>query len=362
MNFVGIDLHKKTISICIVDQQRRVLKRGRLLCSDPHSIREFFTPLRPFQAVVEATASYEWLWRLLEPLAERLVLAHPQKLRVIAESTRKSDRIDAQVLAEFLALDMIPQAYRPSARQRQHRVLVRHRCFVRRRQASVRTKIRRIVADHNADRPDLFTQEGLLDLEKLAVGDAERFALDQLLAQWRGYGAQLKAIDKKLREFAATAPTGEREARAVLASVPAVGPVSTEVILSELGDVERFRSLKRVAAYTGLAPGQRESAGKAHDLGITKAGSPLLRWVMVETAWRLVRLSRRWAAIYERLRLRRGKKKAIVAIARRYLTVIVSLLRRGQAYRPLADPADSTAEATIEVTPTKAKRKTPATT
>src|ERR1700757_601876 len=124
MNFVGIDLPKQTITLCVVNQERQVLRRRTLACAETEAIRAFFTELTPFRAVVEATASYEWLWQLLEPLAERLVLAHPKKLRVIAESTRKSDKLDAQVLARFLALGMIPEAFRPTPRQRQHRVLV----------------------------------------------------------------------------------------------------------------------------------------------------------------------------------------------------------------------------------------------
>ena len=113
MKSVGIDLHKQSISICVVNQERGVLERKRLFCNEPERIAQYFTELGEFQAVIEATASYEWLWALLEPLASRIVLAHPGKLRIIAESTRKSDKLDAEVLATFLALDMIPQAYHP---------------------------------------------------------------------------------------------------------------------------------------------------------------------------------------------------------------------------------------------------------
>ena len=140
MVYVGIDLHKKTIVLCVVDQQRVVQTRKTLACAEPKKIVAFFHSLGEFQAVVEATASYEWLWQLLEPLARRLVLAHPKKLRIIAESRRKSDRIDAQVLAEFLARGEIPESYRPTPRQRQHRVLVRHRCYARRRAASTKRR------------------------------------------------------------------------------------------------------------------------------------------------------------------------------------------------------------------------------
>ena len=138
MNYVGIDLHKKTISICVVNQERQKIDYKRFACSAPQTIVDYFRRLGRFHAVVEATASYEWLVRLLEPLAERIVLAHPKKLRVIAESTKKTDRLDAQVLAEFLARDQIPRAYMPTPRQRQHRALVRHRQYLRGRMTSVR--------------------------------------------------------------------------------------------------------------------------------------------------------------------------------------------------------------------------------
>ena len=103
----------------------------------------------------------------------------------------------------------------------------------------------------------------------------------------------------ELRQFAKNAPEAEREARQVLETIPCVGPVTIEVVLSELGDVRRFRSQKQVAAYAGLAPGIRESAGRGKQLGITKEGSGLLRWVMIQTAWRLVGKTRRWGLIYE---------------------------------------------------------------
>ena len=190
MNFVGIDLHKKTISLCVVNQERQVLERRRLYCCQPERIVAFFEGLGPCQAVVEATASYEWLVSLIEPHAERVLLAHPKKLRIIAESTRKSDPLDAQVLAEFLALDMIPQAYRPSKRQRAHRILVRQRCYISRRLTSVRNKVRRILSNYNGDRKDLFTEAGLVYLSHMAVVEA--------LLKRRGKKKAIVAIARRL--------------------------------------------------------------------------------------------------------------------------------------------------------------------
>jgi transposase len=163
MLYVGVDLHKKTISICVVkleERKRKVASRKQFLCSDTERITRFFQELGPCQVVVEATASYDWFVALVEPFAERVVLAHPKKLRVIAQSKNKTDKIDAWTLAEFLALDMIPEAYRPTPRQRQHRVLVRYRYYAQKRTVSVRNKIRHILAGYNADVAELFTARG----------------------------------------------------------------------------------------------------------------------------------------------------------------------------------------------------------
>jgi transposase len=223
---------------------------------------------------------------------------------------------------------------RPGPRQLEHRVLVRHRHYIRGRLTSVRNKIRRIVSAYNADRPDLFTRVGQAFSAKIEVSPADRFVLDQLRAEWAEYTQQLAAVDKCLREFAQSAPAHEAEARAVLETIPGVGPVTVDVVVSEVGDVRRFRSAKKVCAYAGLIPGSRESAGRSRQLGITKEGSKLLRWILVEAAWQLVYRTRRWATIFDGLAGRMGRKKAIVAIARRLLCVMVSMLRSGCAYQP----------------------------
>jgi transposase len=340
MKSVGIDLHKQSITVCVVDQDRNVLQTRRFACHDLTRIDLFFATLGSFQAVVEATASYEWLLERIEPLAKRVLLAHPGKLRVIAESTRKSDKLDARVLAEFLALDMIPTAYRPTPRQREHRAVVRHRQFLQRERTMIRNKIRRIVSDYNADRRDLFTKRGRQALAALALRNEDRFLVDHLLLQLELLDLQVSAVRARLRQFAEGAPASEARHRRGLRSIPGVGEVTAEVVLAELGDVDRFHSAKQVVAYAGLAPGRRESAGKVKDLGITKRGSGLLRWVLVEASWQLVRRSSYGRGVYDALKKRRGSRRAIVAVARRLLGVMVALLRDGSAYRePPGPPA-----------------------
>jgi transposase len=335
MKYVGVDLHKQSIVLCVVvveAGQRRVQVRGRLACRDTTAIRDYFAALGPFAVAVEATAAYEWFLELIEPQAHRIVLVHPRKMRIIAESRRKTDRLDAQILAEFLAAGELPEAWRPTPRVRQHRSLVRQRDAHRRRISGLKCRLRNLLAHYNADTPRLFTLAGRAHLAEVQLNGCDRFVADQLQAELDFQLAQRRAVDRRLVEFAASAAIAEREARVVLESVPCVGPVTTEIVLSELGDIRRFRSQADVVQYAGLAPGVRESDGVRRNLGITKEGSRLLRWTMIELSWRLVVKTRRWGTLYEKLKVRCGTKKAIVAVARRVLCVLVSLLKSGQSY------------------------------
>src|SRR6185437_11278919 len=236
MNYVGVDLHKQVIVLCVVQLvsgRRQVMARRKLACRDVAELGQFFGQLRPFQLAVEATAAYEWLLELVDRQADRIVLVHPRKMRIIAESRRKTDRLDAQILAEFLAADELPEAWRPTPRVREHRALVRQLDRQRRRTSSLKCRLRNVLAHYNADRRDLFTAAGFAHLKNVPLHAADRLGADQLCAELAFQKQQRGGVWQQLKTFAADAPLGEREARAVLASVPGIGPMTTEVILSE---------------------------------------------------------------------------------------------------------------------------------
>ncbi len=336
MFFVGADLHKKSITFCVVRLVGRTtefVKRKRILCKDVAAIETFYQELGTFQVTVEATIGYDWFAAVAEKYAERVVIAHAGKLRVIAESTRKTDKIDARILADFLAHDMIPEAWRPTPRVRQHRSLVRRRRKIQNRITSIKNTMHGVLTRYNADRTDLFTYLGWEAAMETSLLEEERWLLNDLNDDLYQNFDRLAAIDVRLAQFAKKAPAKEREAREVLATVPNVGVVTVDIVLAELGDWERFRCADAVVSFAGLDPGVRESDGKRKDLKLTKAGSPHLRWVMIQLAHRIKRTSPRWRSTFERLSLRIGNKKATCAIARRMLLVLFAMLRDGQAYR-----------------------------
>jgi transposase len=339
MKFVGADLHKKSITFCvvqIVDGRAQVVLRQRILCKEVAKIEKFLKSLGLFQVVVEATIGYDWFAALAEKFAKRVVIAHARRLRIIAESTRKTDKIDAQILAEFLTHDMIPEAWRPTPRVRSHRSLVRRRYKIQSRITSIKNTIRGILTRYNADCRNLFTKVGREAVKKLNLLEEEQWLLDDLWEDLGQVRKRLNKIDERLVLFASKASVKEREARAVLATMPGLGTVTIDVILAELGDWERFRCADATVSFAGLDPGVRESDGKGHNLKLTKAGSPLLRWILIQLAHRMKRTTTRWAQIFERLNKRIGKKKATCAIARRLMLVIYAMLRDGKAYQMAA--------------------------
>ena len=333
MRYVGIDLHKRSLTVCVIDRvSGETFARG-FLCENQDEILEYFRNLGKFQAVVEASATYEWLWELLEPIAERLVLAHPKKVRVIAESMAKTDKRDAYFLAWLLSHDSVPEAHRPTPRQREYQLLVRHRVFLVRQCAKAKVKIKHLFAARNLPCKGIFTQVKAATLAK-KLPDAERFVVKELEAMLAALVARLDKAEKALRAFRKTAPEAEKIDHAIIESVPGAGVVTADVVLSTVGDVRRFPSIKKVTSYSGLVPGIRisDNHGKRKELPITKEGSRLLRSMLVQAAWRSIRESSYWLRDFERVARRRGRKKAIVAIARRLLGVIFTLLKKQQGY------------------------------
>lgn len=341
MRYIGADLHKKSITFCVVETDHKtitIVKRQRIMCCEVHRIEEFLKSHAPYELTVEATIGYEWFASLAAESAAKVVLAHAGKLRVIAESTRKTDKIDAYVLAEFLARDMIPAAWQPTARVRQHRALVRRRCKVQSRITSIKNTLRGILTRYNKDQRLLFSRVGREYFKSIkdSLLCEDAWVLEDLYEELKQQTVRLKKVDDRLVEFAASAPVKEREARAVLDSMPGVGAVTIDTILAELGDWTRFRNADAVVSYAGLDPGVRESDGHRKDLKISKAGSPLLRWIMIQLAHRMKRTTVRWARAFEQISRRAGKKKATVAIARRLLLVVFAMLRDGRAYQMAA--------------------------
>lgn len=333
VDHIGIDLHKRSSQICVLTEG------GELLEQRIPTARERFAAVladrRRARILVEASTESEWVARCLEQLGHEVIVADPNYAPMYAQRTRKvkTDRRDARALAEACRLG----AYRPAHRtsDAQHHV----RAVVAVREALVQTRCKYV---HLAGA--LLRRQGL----RWASGGPETFPMRvgrlclpvtlqeeiaPLLALVTILTTQIQEADRRLARLVASDPRVQR-----LCTVPGVGPVTAATFVATVDRVERFAGAHQVEAYLGLVPRELSSGEKQYRGRITKAGNGRARWLLVEAAWSTLRYKkpetltlRRWA---ERIADRRGKRRAVVAMARRLAGILFAMLRDGTSYQP----------------------------
>jgi transposase len=321
---VGIDLHLRTLVVAAVHDSGELRPAVRLDCSDTRAIHDVFADLMPFRTVIEATGTYRWLYRQLSPMGT-VLLAHPLRLRAMMVRRSKSDRLDAQLLAQLLRLDQIPLAYIPPERYQLLRELVRYRAQLGRDVAQAKTRLRQLMARDNIQAPYSypFGPRGLYWLSRQDFGPVGNQRRDHLVDRLLWTSKQAEAVDEKLEEVRLQFPQVE-----ALLDLHGVGLFTALMIVAEYGEVERFRNAKQVAAYTGLTTRVYQSGETCRTGHISKQGSNWLRWALVEAAMKLVAKDTKLANFYQRIRKRSSSKIARVAAARKLSEICWKRLRR----------------------------------
>lgn len=313
MYYIGIDLHKQDLVMALEDEQGPVGRPRRLLCRDAALVAETVALWRPFRAVVEASASYRWLYDLLSPMGE-VVLAHPLRLRAIATARAKTDRLDAALLARLLRANLIPASYVPPARYQTLRDLTRSRARLSCNATLAKNQVHALLARANIHSPfkTPFGKRGRQWLAKLDLGLSGNLSRDELLRRLEHYGREIAGLDTYLEKMAAEFPES-----AALDALYGIARYSALLIVAEIGEPERFRNARQVGAYAGLTARVHQSGQTEHRGGISKQGSRWLRWILIQAAMKLVRQDERLANFYTRVRKRAGRNVARVAVARK---------------------------------------------
>ena len=313
MYYIGIDLHKQDLVMAVEDEHGPVGRARRIACRDVDAILAAVERWRPFRAVVEASASYRWLYDLLSPQGE-VVLAHPLRLRAITAARAKTDRLDAALLARLLRANLIPAAYVPPARYQTLRDLTRCRARLSYGATLAKNQVHALLARANVHPPfkTPFGKRGRRWLAGLDLGLAGNLTRDELLRRLEHYGREVAALDGHLERLAAEFPEA-----AALEVLHGIGRYSALLIVSEIGEPERFRNTRQVGAYAGLTARAHQSGNTEHRGGISKQGSRWLRWILVQAAMKLVRRDERLENFYQRVRKRAGRNVARVAVARK---------------------------------------------
>jgi transposase len=334
--YVGIDVHRKRSQVAVIDAIGEVLV-NRNVPNGVEPILEVIGGLPPgTPAAFEAAFGTGWLVELLEGYGFDPHLVHPLRCKAIASARLKNDKVDAEILAQLLRADLLPEAWIAPPAVRQLRALLRHRVQLVRLRTLLRNRIHAVLADHGYGRPaGCWSGPGRDWLASLPLPAVSREVVEDGLALIDATEARIDRLDGEIRQRARSDPRVK-----VLTQLPGVGPFTALVILAEIGDITRFPTARKLASWAGLTPTVRGSDRVAHYGHISKQGSVWLRWVLCEAA-QTAKRSPQFAAGYQAIAQRRGKKIATTAVARKLLTRTWHLLTDAElaVLQPATAPA-----------------------
>ena len=315
MPYAGIDAHSKTSWITIMDEKGKILKREQINSSRQDVRKSLGRYRRPIRAVVEASRSWGPIYDWLDEVTDDVILAHPGKVRAIAEARIKTDKIDSETLAHLLRADLIPQAYAPSKDIRAIKRVLRQRMFFVRVRTMLKNRIKTLLAQHSVETPqvsDLYGKKGLQWLKALKLPEPDDKLLNEDLELLLVLNERIASTESLIAELS----EGDGAIDWLL-SLPGIGKFLSVLIRYEVDNIERFSSAKKFTAYTGLVPSTYASGERMVHGRLTKRGNKWLRWAFIEAVTPAIRKSSMLRRYYDKIKSRRGCKDARVATARK---------------------------------------------
>ena len=334
MEHVGMDLGKKESQIAILTEAGELVEKR--MRTERERLRHFFAERPKARVLIEASTISEWVAGVIEELGHEVIVADPNYAPMYAQRSRrvKTDRRDALALAEACKLGAYRPAHRTSDEQRHVRAFLTVRDSLVRARARLVTLAQAILSREGFR--VLTGSSGCFGerIAKLDLPEQFKAEIAPLLSMLMPLNEQIRGLDERIGELARN---DERVKR--LMTAPEIGPVTAVAFVATLDEAGRFRGAHQVEAYLGLVPREWSSSEVQRRGNITKAGNSRMRWLLVEAAWRLAthgkkpetQALRDWA---ERIAHRRGKRIAIVALARKLGGILYAMWRDSSAYDP----------------------------
>ena len=334
---IGFDLGDRSSWYCVLDEAGRVLLEQKV-STTPKAMREVFGGMPRSRIALETGMHSPWVSRLLSGLGHEVIVAHARNVRLIGESRKKDDRLDAQTLARLARID--PQLLSPvkhrSAKAQADLTVIRARAgLVRARTALVNTA--RGLAKSYGERLRGCNVRNMNPEKAEALSPELQRALGPLLAASAALSEQIAEYNERIEQLAKeTYPQ-----TALLKQVKGVGTLIALTFLLTLEDAHRFQKSRDVGCYLGLQPGRRNSGQSEPQMHISKEGDPYLRTLLVQGAQHILGPFgidcdlRRWGLKLAERGGRSGKKRAIIAVARKLAVLLHHLWVSGEVYEPL---------------------------
>jgi len=340
--YIGFDIDSKKTVACVVQEGRENVYRT--FATDIVTMQQYLGQLgregNPLHLTFEISGEAGYRHDALRSYVKSLTVSNPNKMTWIFRTSRKNDRIDARKQAVLLSIGEVPKVHMPVLEVRQWRATIQHRRRLVHSSTALKNRIRALLKAHGLTQPphrgSWWKRANRCWMEQLAQDWSEvsgeslwRVQLKNLLEELVLLAGQLKQLTSYLDQYLDRHPGG-----LLLMSIPGIGPRTAEAVLAYTDDVRRFRRSKQYCAYFGMTPKLDESGSCRHVGHISKEGPSVVRWLLVESAWRVVARSPAFGAFYERVQAGQParRKVAVVAVARKLLSVMRAMLQSGELF------------------------------
>jgi transposase len=323
-----MDVHRSFAQIAVVEDG--ICRDEGRIGVRPEELRAWAAGLRPDDEIaLEATTNSDAIATMLRPLVRRVVVSNPRKTRAIAEAKVKTDKVDARILAQLLRTDFLPEAWIAPKEIRDLRSLLRHRASLVRVRTSLKNRIHAVLADEGlkADGETLWSDKGQAWLATVSLRPMHRSVVDDCCGLLDAVAIPIARLEADTHRLAKDDPRVD-----ALCQLRGVGVLTAMTLVSEIGDISRFATARKLCAWAGLIPTVRNSDTKVRHGHITKAGPAAVRWILAEASYQ-ARLFPPFAQPFESIAKRRGRRIANVAISRKLLCRCFHILKAVEAAR-----------------------------
>lgn len=334
---VGLDLGDRSSWYCMLDEAGSIVVEQKL-STTPKAMKEAFGAMPHCRVALETGMHSPWVSRLLSELGHEVIVAHARSVRLIGESRKKDDRMDAQTLARLARIDpqlLCPVKHRSAKAQADLTVIRARAGLVRARTALVNTA--RGLAKSYGERLRGCNVRNMNPEKAEGLSPELQAALQPLLAALESLSERIAEYNERIEQLAQRSYPQV----AVLKQIKGVGTLIGLTFLLTLEDPHRFRKSRDVGCYLGLQPGRRNSGQSQPQMHISKEGDPYLRTLLVQGAQHILGPFgvdcdlRRWGLKLAERGGKSGKKRAIIAVARKLAVLLHHLWVSGDVYEPL---------------------------
>lgn len=333
---VGVDLGDRSSQVCRLDRETGAILEQKRLSTSSASFQSYFEGTGQCLVIVESGTHTPWVRRLLESLGHQVIVANPSKVRVIASSLRKTDERDARCLAQLGRVDpeLLSPVHGRSEEGQKAMAVVRAREGLVKARTMLINQVRGTVKSFGARLPGCSAKSFARRVPE-ALPQALKAALEPLLAVIADLSERIVAFERDIEAWAQRFPVVQR-----LRQIKGVGALTALTFVLTLDDPHRFARSRSVGAYLGLVPATRSSGTSTPQLPITKHGDPLLRRLLVQAAHYILGPFgqdsdlRSFGLELARRGGKNGKKRAVVAVARKLAVLLHRLWVSGEDYEP----------------------------